>query len=51
MMEIGEFKVKKLCFEGQIPWTDCEANPKGHTLKSFNEMEGEDIMEKCLRVF
>ena len=35
--------MKKLRFEGQ--------NPKGHELKSFDEMEGEDMMEKCLRGF
>ena len=44
--------MKKLrCFEEQIPVTDVETNSKGHELKSFDEMEGEDTMEKRLRVF
>ena len=29
---IGEFKEKKLRFEGQILGTECEANPTGHSL-------------------
>ena len=44
--------MKKLrCFEEQIPGKDVETNSKGHELKSFDEMEGEDTMEKRLRVF
>ena len=50
-METGELKVKKLRFDGQLHGTDCEANPKDNELKSFHNIEGEDTIEKRLRVF
>ena len=43
-VEIGEFKEKKLHFEGQILGTECEANPKGHSLdQSSPGHDGERI--------
>ena len=50
-MEIGELKVKKLRFEGQLHRTDCGEKPKDNELKSFHDIEGEDTIEKRLRVF